>query len=685
MTALLLEKKLGPITARDLKYLETDKSAVRAIAQAAINVELFTIPLYMVSLYSIQGTHPINTKDITYFKGRLWPGSATTADPKTKNQKAFNTVFAVFVQEMLHLQMAANLAKAIGVQPCFTSHLLQNEDHSWTCYGDDKTVIPHIIDLKDTINYSDVKVNLDSLNKEQIKLFLAIEQTLEDAKENIKPEAKEKYFHDVPFANWSPDKTEIDLPMFGSIGWLYHCYAKYLSIEYLKDDGTTTTLWEEVWEKDISLQKDMFNYTNKKSHPKKEFPKFDPALQQKEDTAKAFNEAIDMMSAITDQGEGSTIDPGKANTLDSQNTISLARWKKNLPSLQATELVEEKYRPSKEALEADYPAYTDTGKPAPSRDAEARYTHSAVSHYDRFERVQTWLDNGDIVTWEQWHDDGNTWTAEMLITTPDYNLSTDPPNIPKPEEVAGALNRLKQNDTGSDNYALVSKAAVGAIAGITTVLNNYWQDTEQDFPYPSMVGSGDRVSICWAIFGKAPNLSLGIGTQDDKLLYHACQGLDITDPSSQKEAPVEVFHSCRGSNQCKAQSGCGFAQLEDSGGNCRAMRVTGQTIVKGGDILCGSPTKPYSPPAANKCKGHGGCAVPISASQLFPKNGEMNIYNFVGDQHKPEQISTMNFQIGDNVYDKAWEAYSKVMEARGQAPGEKPKPSDLRLAFPPST
>ena len=31
----------------------TDMAALRAIAQAAIDVELFTIPLYMTSLYSI--------------------------------------------------------------------------------------------------------------------------------------------------------------------------------------------------------------------------------------------------------------------------------------------------------------------------------------------------------------------------------------------------------------------------------------------------------------------------------------------------------------------------------------------------------------------------------------------------------------------------------------------------------
>jgi hypothetical protein len=36
---------------------EADASALRAIAQATVNVELFTVPLYMGTLYSIQGMH----------------------------------------------------------------------------------------------------------------------------------------------------------------------------------------------------------------------------------------------------------------------------------------------------------------------------------------------------------------------------------------------------------------------------------------------------------------------------------------------------------------------------------------------------------------------------------------------------------------------------------------------------
>ena len=100
-----------------------------------MNVELFTIPLYMGTLYSIQGTHQITAKGQSYFKGRLWLGGATTANPKTANETAFNIIFSVFIQEMLHLQLAANMATAIGLTPSFTSPALQDANNGWTCYG----------------------------------------------------------------------------------------------------------------------------------------------------------------------------------------------------------------------------------------------------------------------------------------------------------------------------------------------------------------------------------------------------------------------------------------------------------------------------------------------------------------------------------------------------------------------
>ena len=53
---------------RDPANKDLDKSALQAIAQATINVELFTIPLYMVSMYSIQGMHQITSKGNDFYQ-----------------------------------------------------------------------------------------------------------------------------------------------------------------------------------------------------------------------------------------------------------------------------------------------------------------------------------------------------------------------------------------------------------------------------------------------------------------------------------------------------------------------------------------------------------------------------------------------------------------------------------------
>ncbi len=71
---LLTQEHLERIERRDPKFRDADISCIRSIAQAAINVELFTIPLYMTSMYSIQGLHQINSKGTDFYKGRLLAG-----------------------------------------------------------------------------------------------------------------------------------------------------------------------------------------------------------------------------------------------------------------------------------------------------------------------------------------------------------------------------------------------------------------------------------------------------------------------------------------------------------------------------------------------------------------------------------------------------------------------------------
>ena len=660
-----------PITRQPLDQLATDTAAVRAIAQAAVSVELFTIPLYMATMYSIQGTHQINAKDISYYKGRQWPGMSTSAHPASPEEEAFNIIFSVFIQEMLHLQMAANLATAIGAAPCFTGSELQSLEHGWTCYGKACTVIPHIVDLQDTSGYRHVRVNLEELNSNQCDLFLAIEQPEEQARAQLAEfdmHNHTKYFPEVPFDGWTPGKHVHDLPLFGTIGYMYECYARYISIEY--EDGET--LWQKLFVNG-SVQQDMFN-SQVDGHTKAEFPRFDTSFGPQDQDGgqiRSFNKAIDMMAAITDQGEGSD--------------TAITRYRRRLQAQLMA--VKPDYREDLAALKVDYPSYTEGGEDADSRDATARHDSAAYDHYERFGQVKAKL---PVKTWAQWHQDGHSWDEKML-TNASYDKATAPKNIPGPDVVAGALNRLK--DKG-DTLKMLSTVATGAIYGITSVLDTYWQKQDTAFPYPSMVGAGDRMAICWAVLGQAPNLATGVPKAEKDVLYHACQGMHLAGEASATCAALAVYHTCRGSNGCHAQGGCGFAQL-DAGGPSGCGHAVKVAQVAGN--LCGAP-KPapganiYSAPSDNKCGGFGGCAVPISASQLFPKTldgkpATMTLYDFgpAPGHHNLPLGQTITFDLGESVYEKAWEAYGKVMAARGTPVGAAPAPTDLRLALPPST
>jgi hypothetical protein len=652
---------------RPKSHLPTDLAALKAIAQAAIDVELFTIPLYMTSLYSIEGMHEINSANNQLYLGRLWPGAKTAAAPANANEKAFNIVFSVFIQEMLHLQMAANMASVIGIKPNFTSPALQDERHGWTCYGPDKTIIPNIVDLKDTTN-EDVPVNVGALDKDMIRLFLAIEQPEEDARKAIKSGT---YFPKAPFTDW---KIGDPLPMFGTIGWMYQCYYDYLSLAYA--DGPT--LWETVWKKASKgkpVQNDLFNTTSG-GHPMREFMGFNTtiALTYKDI---AYQQMVAMMDAITDQGEGSEL-------------------KKN----DALEAVMPRYCPDKDALQSDYPSYDGKGQLVESADAAARFKNDFNDHYERFQEVQTLIGDGSLTTWANNPRIGN-WQASQLKTDGyDDNRYNDV--LPSADDIAGALNRLSKE---ADSHTFLSQAAIGAIAGVTTVLNDYWSPpagTTVLFPYPSMSGSGDRMAIAWAVTGKCPDLSIGIDPPVPNTLKHACQGLDFGNRGKNDCAEVSIFHSCKGSNKCQAQGGCGFVQQTTGGGNCSGSAPPPVSAGAGdGGVLstrmfggtCGwpppTPSTFYSAPSDNKCATLGGCAVPISASQLYPTEGVMQIFDFKTDDATKattsDPICRTRYKIGEAVHDIAYKAFAEVMAYR-QTPAEpKPKPNDRRLAFPPST
>jgi hypothetical protein len=177
-------------------------------------------------------------------------------------------------------------------------------------------------------------------------------------------------------------------------------------------------------------------------------------------------------------------------------------------------------------------------------------------------------------------------------------------------------------------------------------------------------------------------LSVGVDTASVAELLHGCQALDLSKPGNGC-APIVNYHGCNGSNLCAARGGCGFvhpAEGVTAGAQCGFALVKAKTV--------GDADK-FSAPSNNACATLGGCAVPISAAQLLPTAGTMDLVNFVGDNSEPEIIGAIPFAVGELVHDVAWRAYREVMAHRDPdltpLPEQPPPPSDIRLVFPPST
>lgn len=81
--------------------------------------------------------------------------------------------------------------------------------------------------------------------------------------------------------------------------------------------------------------------------------------------------------------------------------------------------------------------------------------------------------------------------------------------------------------------------------------------------------------------------------------------------------------------------------------------------------------------------------MPISASQIFPGSGTMQLYDFIAGRPgnwQSDPFTTIPYSAGEKVHDVAYRAYAAVMEHRGKTvPADPPAPNALRLAFPPST
>lgn len=743
---------LSALSNRSHLNFELDQKNLRHLLQMALEVELFTIPLYMCGMYSIKGDHQINT-GTDFYQGRKWPGMGPkfySQNEHPTNQDAFNKVFKVFIEEMLHLQIAANLNNAYGNKAKFTDNKLVESDFSWKCYAKTKTAIPGIIDFSDLKTdsvYHNVKVNLQALNAEQIKLFLAIESSEHDLQEEIRADKKNKYDNSLPFEEEITVKADL---MFGSISGLYTTIISYLLIKY--DDGKR--LYSKAYEEN-SVQRDHFNQMGNNTK-KSEYEGLRTNLADVTLANIQFQDILGMINGILDQGEGlplyelivnlitsllaqnADVNATKEtivfllteilfdskNAIDKYNielTTNLAKCETpyckknteekltNLKKLRTTLValgilkengskkllaVQPENQVNDEALAQNHKSYNDIGESIESASKAARGgVNGKMDHHEIFEAVEKLIAKPTYMTWDIYHESSNCmWNESDLITNKtDYDRNRSKyPQLPATKEIADAMNIVTKGKDSLEWQDLLSKATTGTLKGLLMGMEDYWANKNGQFPSPAMVGAGDRMSICWALLGKSPDLHKKPDFKDKTHLrdYHSCQGLYMP---KEKESEINnndpwikygdlgcaspaIYHSCKGTNTCRSEGGCGFVQAYEGGSNCGSTANTTQK----------QDVQFVSVPGSNNCATTGGCAVPISALQMFPKaiddSKKMKYKNEVTGA-----IETINFERGELVYDVAWKVYADRYKQKFSKTPEKPKTNIIRLIFPPST
>lgn len=113
--------------------------------QHAVDVEFFTIPLYLSALYSIKGLDALKPKD--------YPESA-------------KLILSVVIQEMLHLEIACNLCHALGYKPKLNAPDYSSSDS-----------IPFIHPKKEHLpeQLRDYSIQIRELGEHSLKAFCVIE------------------------------------------------------------------------------------------------------------------------------------------------------------------------------------------------------------------------------------------------------------------------------------------------------------------------------------------------------------------------------------------------------------------------------------------------------------------------------------------------------------------------------
>ena len=156
---------------------------VRQHLQWACDLELFTLPLYLTAAYSIKA--PIVNGSPRYDPRIGWEFDDNWNESQ-RAQWAFNIVYSVAIQEMLHLILARNVATALG------RTVVIDQPPAIPNY-DTGGIVSHILELdpkdySEDANIGPFHVGLGPLDENQVNLFLAIEAPEELTRRERRPD-----------------------------------------------------------------------------------------------------------------------------------------------------------------------------------------------------------------------------------------------------------------------------------------------------------------------------------------------------------------------------------------------------------------------------------------------------------------------------------------------------------------
>ncbi len=522
---------------RTLEQLEGDKAMIRHLIQLAADVELFTIPLYMTTLYSIAGRKAMPDGSVYPYMGP----SEQYSMQGLNAQRSYNAIFSVYIQEMLHLQLAMNIGNALGASMSLTQPLYPHPEKgsNWVpCLGELANLNPTKYP-----EFKNIEVKLDALSSNSINLFMAIE--LPDEESFVAP----------PSVPLDCEPADVFTMTFGGIGNLYTTIQKYLNFQYPPHDQNPAglNLFEHCYTQAVTeasakgktiIQVNQFKGKHS-SYNEHMVLEVTPGAH----CSKAFSDVNEMINAIVSEGEGSST--------NNYNFVS--------------------------------PNY----QPSASDDIAADRLWDAYSHWARFELVKGISD--DVETWPKFRANRLAQKQAPFVWA---DLVADPLAVTQSQlALAQARAEAWNNDSTADDLNAILNSTFNRFLGN---MNDAWSGaTTNSLAMGSMQAISSRVTSVWAA-GGVPEFKKPAHHHPDQKPLHACQGLNAEKERGfaigECDCSTAIQHSCVTSNSCSHQGGCGYPFKADNEGNAIANSplnfIPGENT-KAGNGGCGAPI-PYA-------------------------------------------------------------------------------------------